>query len=280
MEIFSGHSRLVINSKRGGAIDELVLKGVQVIEFQENVHYQASLLFPFPNRLKKGSYNFEGKRYSFPHNDIKLPNALHGMVHNKEFIIVEQSDSMAQLKFCYKGEEAYYPFPFNLFITYQLKETALDIAFEAINTGSCNLPCGFGWHPYFYTAKYENAQIKLPRLNQVEIDQLMIPIGRKSPFYTFDTYESVSKHTLDSCFKLKKLGATNSSYLKPSNVNQIEIWQDENFKFLQVFTPQEKTSVAIEPMTCNIDAFNNRDGLKVLAPDEKWRISFGVKLRQ
>jgi len=48
------------------------------------------------------------------------------------------------------------------------------------------------------------------------------------------------------------------------------------FPFFQVFTPPHRESVALEPMSCNVDAFNNKQGLVSLAPDKKWggKISF------
>ena len=50
----------------------------------------------------------------------------------------------------------------------------------------------------------------------------------------------------------------------------------KKWNFLQVFTPPHRQSIALEPMTCNIDAFNNQDGLKMLAPKETLSGVFGV----
>ncbi|MCB0643138.1 MAG: hypothetical protein KDC44_15925, partial [Phaeodactylibacter sp.] len=50
------------------------------------------------------------------------------------------------------------------------------------------------------------------------------------------------------------------------------------YNFLQVFTPDHRQSIAIEPMTCNVDAFNNREGLIVLKPGEAHAASFGLRL--
>jgi aldose 1-epimerase len=51
------------------------------------------------------------------------------------------------------------------------------------------------------------------------------------------------------------------------------------FPFLVVFQPEGYTSVAIEPMTANTDAFNTGDGLIELAPAEVFsgqiRLSIG-----
>ena len=61
-----------------------------------------------------------------------------------------------------------------------------------------------------------------------------------------------------------------SLYLEQSSVQ---------FPFLVVFQPEGFTSVAIEPMTANTDAFNTGDGLLELAPLEVFsgqiRLSIG-----
>lgn len=278
MQLKNGTSLLVVNPIKGAAIENLSLSGEVILRSEDGGDYQAALLFPFPNRLKHGEFSFEGKKFAFPQNDIQLSNALHGMIHDREFTIEKQGINCADLRLRYNGEESFYPFPFELSITYRLEESSLKIEVEVVNTGSGNMPCGFGWHPYFYTAEYEKAELRLPTLMRVEIDDIMIPTGRKGPFNTFDSYENISRHVLDTCFKLKAFDNDCSSVLKLANGKNVELWQDSNFGYLQVFTPNENTSVAIEPMTCNIDALNNGEGLKILAPQEHWKMSFGVNL--
>ena len=60
----------------------------------------------------------------------------------------------------------------------------------------------------------------------------------------------------------------------------IRYWQEtgpQKFNYMQVFMPPYGTSIALEPMTCNIDAFNNGDGLTNLAPGETLRAKAGVQ---
>ena len=59
-----------------------------------------------------------------------------------------------------------------------------------------------------------------------------------------------------------------------------QLWFDDTFKFLQVFTVDALTpgqpGVAVEPMTCAPDAFNSGAGLIVLELGGTWRGSWGV----
>jgi aldose 1-epimerase len=52
----------------------------------------------------------------------------------------------------------------------------------------------------------------------------------------------------------------------------------DKYNFLQVYTPPHRNTIAIEPMTCLADAFNNKKGLIILKPSETASFSFGVKL--
>ncbi len=63
------------------------------------------------------------------------------------------------------------------------------------------------------------------------------------------------------------------------------LWTDPDFGWVQVFTPanfpkpghpDSRTAVAIEPMTCAADAFNNGWGLRRLEPGEAWSGSWGL----
>jgi aldose 1-epimerase len=60
-----------------------------------------------------------------------------------------------------------------------------------------------------------------------------------------------------------------------------ELWGDETFAWTQVFTggPNRDGGVAVEPMTCGPDAFNEgptHDALRVLAPNETYVGQWGI----
>ncbi len=277
MLIQNGDSHFKINPSAGAAIEELYLKGRCVIRTQDEIHFQSSLLFPFPNRLEEGKFNLEGESYQFDLNDFGRPNALHGLIFNMEFQVEQIAENEVEAELTYSGEHESYPFPFHFRVNYKLKKRSLKISHEITNTGSGVLPCGYGWHPYFHVDGYDELRLKAPSKKQVEINEHMIPTGRKGPYYAFDKFESVNGHNLDTCFKLKKFSKRASTFLKLPDY-KLEIWQDRNFRFLQVFTPDNQESIAIEPMTCNVNALNNGEGLKILEPNEKWGFNYGVKL--
>src|SRR5688500_4758386 len=44
------------------------------------------ILFPFPNRVKRGSYTFEGKTYQLDINETARGNHIHGLVANRKWM--------------------------------------------------------------------------------------------------------------------------------------------------------------------------------------------------
>ncbi|MCY7409991.1 MAG: hypothetical protein LH473_06945, partial [Chitinophagales bacterium] len=48
--------------------------------------------------------------------------------------------------------------------------------------------------------------------------------------------------------------------------------------YLVCYTPSNRDSIAIEPLTANVDAFNNGEGLTILQPGETLSGSMWVRL--
>ncbi|MCE7993972.1 MAG: hypothetical protein HEP71_18430 [Roseivirga sp.] len=271
---------------QGAAITHLTFASAphaEILKPQPDYHFESSLLFPFPNRLANGVYEFEGKTYRFDLNDFGLPNALHGLVADKLFTLTSQgsdhSKAWATAQLINTGDQSSFPFPFGLEVTYTLSNQSLSIAFKVTNQGDGNMPFGLGWHPYFNLGQHiSNCALKLPVCREIEIDENMIPNGKKSPSTCFDSYRSLVGLTLDTCFEITDIGKENSTFVKLNDIQVLEIWQDENHAYVQVFTPADGNTIAIEPMTCGIDALNTGEGIQVLAPGASMTMRCGVRL--
>ena len=118
--------------------------------------FKGSKLFPFPNRIANGRYTFKGKAYQLPINFSSEGHAIHGLVLDKKFKIVEKNAKsngvIVQIEYNYDGKNPGYPFPYLLRIKYTLKEidgVICETVFK--NTGVSAMPMGDGWHPYFQT---------------------------------------------------------------------------------------------------------------------------------
>lgn len=275
-----GNSSMSIDASLGAALRTLVLDGVELIKPMPGYHFESSLLFPFPNRLAEGDFHFEGQTYVFEKNDFGRPNALHGFVHDMNFEVNEYRSDRIVFSLTYHGERSQFPFPFQLTISYILGVHSLDVLVSVKNIGDVKLPFGFGWHPYFLLKQKSTTSLKLPACQRVLVNQNLVPTGEQEVFREFADKRSLVGHKLDNCFAFSEDQTQYSTLLSLDSRIELEVWQDHQFPFLQVFTPEDDLTVALEPMTCNIDALNNGEGLLVLTPGEAWSGSFGLRLKK
>jgi aldose 1-epimerase len=244
---------------------------------------KSTVLFPFPNRLLDGQYQWEGKIRQFPVNNAATGNAIHGFVRHHAFGVekVELTPNHAAIlcRLDYKGDYEPYPFPFTLDLRFALHSQSFTLKAMCTNRHKRPIPVGFGWHPYFRLSdRAADHKLQLPLCEKVEIDERMIPTGVRTPFQDFAKKTKIGDTFLDNCFALEKDGA----YALTLESGGRSIRMSANSRqcpFFQVFTPPHGESVALEPMSCNVDAFNNREGLVELAPGKTWHTEMGIRFK-
>lgn len=285
IEIVPGYGACVLNIELQG---QPLLDGYSTAE-EMNINRWAKnvLLFPFPNRLKDGVYEWEGEEYQFPINDGQTGNALHGFGMDKpmEVTRVETGEEEAAIHctYVYGGDMAPYPFPFTFEASFRIANPGeVEIGLKVHNNGNSAMPFGMGWHPYFQLSeKVDDMAMQLPPCNMIGVDQAMIPTGKYYEYTTFTQTRRIGPEVLDNCFALRQQEGRIGILLRGEK-GELRYWQEVGpgkFAYLQLFTPPHRHSLAIEPMTCNIDAFNNREGLVRLEPEEDVEARFGFAFR-
>ncbi|MDE2392592.1 MAG: hypothetical protein KGM03_02640 [Cytophagales bacterium] len=280
---------LVLDTQTGASLIELHLSGISLIDLPgsstqplaSNPYHPSALLTPWVNRVRNGNYSFKGKNYQLPINEPALGNAIHGLLARAPFTLIQQSDSSVTLEHAYKGEEPNYPFPFTFRFCYTLTdEGALEITFEAQNTGTNPMPFACGWHPYFSFPNTTAADltIKFHPISRFLSDSQMIPLKEEN--LQGQTEFIFSQEKVDHVFRLVPLEKHLTEFIDHKHNRSLILEQSSvQFPFLVVFQPEGYNSVAIEPMTANTDAFNTGDGLIELAPQEVFsgqiRLSIG-----
>lgn len=282
----------------GGNIQELVLyKNNELYSLIEGSQTLASLsgnpsnafkgakLSPFPNRVNQGSYLYNGQRYFLEKNNP--PHALHGLLWDfsfdvKETIVKEDSIALileAEYNHHYEG----FPFRYKIEVTYTLKEGRFLCSTTIFNTSGIAIPIGDGWHPYFSMGSSINSlKLKIPSVRKLEMDSSLIPTGNYTSDFTFQLPMLISDKVLDHCYELEPLERIVETLLIDEAKNlTIVVWQKtgvQGYNFIQVYTPPDRKSIAIEAMSCAPDAFNNKNGLMILDPKESETFTFGVRL--
>ena len=113
-----------------------------------------------------------------------------------------------------------------------------------------------------------------------------IPTGEFKPDTRFVGGRLINDEFINDCFVLKKeknfeniLAAVE---LK-SDSKSLQIWQkagQEQYNTIQIYTPPDRMSIAIEPMTAEPDTLNHHRDLIVIRPGESRTFSFGAKFKK
>lgn len=264
-----------------------VIDGYQSLDDAEAKNASKShYLLPFPNRMKDGKYDFEGKSYQFPINDMHTNNNLHGFLETIPMEIIDKKNMDNKQTITLKGKFkglSYFPFPFEFILKYFLSDSELTIESTIKNVGKTNMPIGYGWHPYFKldTEKVDDLLLQFPDCQAVTIDNRMMPTGEMLPYFNFSKKTKIDQTIFDNCFFINKNKKTNrAEIIVKSQTTTLIVWQetgDNACNYFQIYTPENRKTIAIEPMTCNVDAFNNQDGLWILGVGEERTVRFGVR---
>lgn len=263
----------------GASLQELKLFGQTLIKNLSPLDYKntyaSSILFPFANRIKDGTYIYNNETYKFLVNEAPNNNALHGLVFDKTFDVIDETtaENSASVKLLYKEDKKSegFPFTYSIQLEYRITETTLDLNVEVKNTDSEAFPFTLGWHPYFLSSNLSESLLSFESTKKMVFSDRMITTETTN---NPDPSEMLLKDKqLDDCWALDK---TKIEFATP-NYN-LSINSSEENCFLQAYTPPLVNVIAIEPTTGVSDSFNNKIGLKTLAPNATYQLDWSLKL--
>lgn len=285
---------LVLRAKGSDSPPFSVMLGYETPEGLEEGRWARGIkMIPFPNRILDGRYCFGGKEHQLPINFPSQGHAIHGLL-SKQTMDPHSSEEgrregSVTLEYDFSGKFEGYPFGLHVQVRNGLTEEGFEVQTLAENTGNGPLPFGDGWHPYFRfngRSDVDSWQLGIPAKFRVNMSDRLIPTGGLSPVkgteFDFLKRRRIGALSPDNVFTglRTRKGRTVTELSNDELGASIEVWQDSVYRYLVIFTPpgENRNCVAIEPMTCNTNAFNNKEGLIVLEPGEKFQGSYGVKV--
>lgn len=266
-----------ISLDEGGSIEGLKFDNEYVIKLQPNFKYKdsyaSSILFPFANRIEKGQYSFKEKEYQLACNESGK-NALHGLVHNKQFQLIEKIENInfSSVTICFEEilEREGFPFNYKINIKYILSKNEIKIVVKIENTGTNSFPFTLGWHPYFVSKDLYHSSLSFKSNKKIEFDKNLITKGIIKASAE-ELKIKIQNKQLDDCFILN---SNTIKFITPTY--QIQIATDQIENYLQIYTPKNSSIIAIEPMTGISNSFNNKIGLQTLEPHNKYELKWTV----
>lgn len=269
-----------IHLNAGASLQELTLKEHAIIKDLSPLTYAntyaSSILFPFANRIKDGAYTFNNKEFQFEKNQEEENNALHGLVYNKTFQIIDQetSDDSASVLLEYNETELSIGFPYTYTIQlkyiFTLNDLSLNVSVK--NTDSKAFPFTIGWHPYFLSDNLFNSSLSFNSSKKLVLGERNITTGVED--FELKEVFNIEDKQLDDCWILDSNEVT---FNTPKY--QLVIESSAKNNFLQAYTPPKLNTIAIEPTTGVSDSFNNNMGLEVLNANDTYTINWGLKIK-
>lgn len=234
---------------------------------------RSAKLFPFPNRLDKGHYSYHSQSFQLPANFPWSEHAVHGLLYNQPFECIhsEASQTEAELTLRFETERLCdgYPFAFRLDTHFHINSVgALTCTTSITNLSDQTMPFGDAWHPYFSLGS-DRSECLLHMPSCFELEHIEdLPSGQRSLFTDFIKPTSLAEYQLNHCFEFGPQTPIELTLSRADNRACLTYRQDANYPYIQLYTPASEQSIAIEPMTCPANAFNNHIGLLHLAPGQ------------
>jgi len=252
---------------------------------------RGTALLPWPNRLRDGRYRFRGADYQLPLTEPAGGNAIHGLTRWSSWRRFEHAPDHVVLTHLLHPQPGY-PFTLALSADYRLSAAGLRVALSARNLGDCPAPFGAGQHPYLRVedATIDSAQVRAPAALRFRSDRRQIPVGEPEPVrgrYDLRRGGRLGSRVLDTAFTgLERDPDGLARVVITGPERRVTLWMDSGFEHLMLFSgdslaPDERRrSLAVEPMTCAPNAFQNGIGLRVLEPGEAFTATWGITVEQ
>jgi aldose 1-epimerase len=255
------------------------------------------LLYPWANRLAAFQYSVAGQTVQVPHDPARIAlddNGLpiHGMIGGRQAWELTQTPGgdtksgagtsalAARLSWSEAKPQLFEVFPFRHDLLYEasLADGRLEIEVTVHACGEDVVPLAFGFHPYLAPrgVPREDWLIELPSMRHLALDSDQIPIGpdpagseQASPAQRF----VLGEHEFDDGFDSV---AEPARFTVSAGERRIELEFGRGYPCAQVFAPLSGPFICFEPMTAQANALRSGDGLRLLAPGERYRAGFSL----
>lgn len=248
------------------------------------------VLVPWPNRVRGARWTLDGRPQQLDVTEAATGNASHGLLRNTGYRVEAASSSAVTLSASVFPQHGY-PFRLETSVRYELVDDGLTVTHEIVNRSDRTAPVAVGAHPYLALGgvRTEDMTLTVAADTWFETDAQRIPIAERSVDGTPNDLRGgplVRGLALDvGLGGLRAQEGAMRHRLTAPDGSFVELWADEVFRFVQVYTPSNfpkadgpGVAVAIEPMTAPADALNSGTGLRWLEPEERWNLSWGIRL--
>ena len=232
--------------------------------------FKSGKMSPFSCRLQNGKYEHLGQEFTIDKFYLGA-HALHGIIYDAFYEIestaCNELEATIILKHAYLGTDKGFPFPYTIQLIWTINiENKISVQTNITNNFHHEIPMMDGWHPYFkLDGNIESNTLQFNNIGKIIYDKDLLPTGIIQKDTEFDNGKTLSGIHLDSCYMLDPL---NPICILENNKFKLIVHPEINYPYLQIYTPDNRKSVAIENLSGVPNCFNNKMGLHYVKPHE------------
>lgn len=253
-------------------------------------------LIPWPNRVKDGRYEWDGKEFQLDLSEPDKGGAIHGLTRWRNWDVPAVEHVKDRISFTYTLHACQgWPWVLDARLDYELGDHGLSVRTTVVNRSASSCPFGTGAHPYLSTGSgpagaINAGLVQVPGRTFLPVDEHGIPTGHErvdGTEYDLRELQQLGGRHIDVAYTdltRDADGRARVKILRPDRSGGVELWVDESYPYLEIFTgdtlPQldrRRTGLGVEPMTCAPDAFNSGEGLITLEPKQSHTGEWGIR---
>lgn len=248
-------------------------------------------LMPWPNRIRDGRYSFGGVGQKLALSEPERHNAIHGLVRFTPFRLVTHAPDRVEQHLRLFPQTGWSGI-LDLSVVHSLGDDGLTVEVTATNVGPAAAPFGYAAHPYLTVgeSRVDEVSLTIPAADYLEVDERLLPVAVTSvQGREYDCRDGgvVGARQFDTAFTNLARDADGRwrVHLR-DGARETTVWGDDACGWVQVFTGdslsptlRRASGIAVEPMTCGPDAFNDgvtHAGMITIEPGKSITLLWGI----
>ncbi|MCS5720350.1 aldose epimerase [Herbiconiux sp. CPCC 205763] len=280
-------------SPRAASLRSLTVRGLDIVEpfvtEPDAPGMAGATLVPWPNRVEDAIWWHNGHRHELAMTEPELGHANHGLLAGDDFAVLSRDETSATLGAEIRQPQGY-PFDLDVAVGYVVTDSGITVTTSVENRGTEPAPVALGAHPYLRigSASIDELVVSVQATHAYRLDDRHIPRERFAVAGTpwdLTVPRRIADSPAHATFEQESAAGVLVHSLHEPNGDRVELWADDDYRFTQLYIARElpsdtgpRLAVAIEPMTAPPNALRTGEGLRWLAPDERWCTSWGVRL--